>query len=579
MNKQSDQRLRLIMIVFAAAFAVVIGRALYVQILQASALAARAHGQQNSAIVVPTSRGRILDATGKTLAVDVPAKDLMVYPSKVQDPGQVASYIAQKLGYQLKHKKAFKAEVKLLEGRLTAPHVVQARVLPQLDPALAAEIMSAHPAGLFTVDSVRRDYPSGKLASQLIGYVDYNNSGTLGSGIEHEYNSVLGGHPGEQLEVRGPGGVPLSTVTLRRAQQGRDVQLTIDRSIQQKVQSVLDATVSRTGAHGATALVLDPRNGSILAMATAPGYDNNRVHDLSTKQFARDTHNMAVEYSYEPGSTFKVVTMGAALTAGIVTPQTQFRIPYAIKVGDRVVHDDAVRPTRTFTAAQILQQSSNVGTVTIAELVHKQPLYDWIRRWGFGRPTHIGLPAEAAPAVMPPDKWYSSSIGNIPIGQGISVTPLQMAAMYSGIANGGVMVEPHVVDKIGGRPAPKPVSRRVLSPTVDRTLVDMLKGVVDTAAGTGTRASVPGYTVAGKTGTAQKALPHSLGYSTRNYVASFVGFLPADNPRVEVLVVVDSPRTNIFGGIVAAPAFQQIATFLTKDLAIPPDKPLDLPVN
>lgn len=579
MSKQSDQRLRLIMFVFAAAFAVVIGRALYVQILQASALAARAHGQQNSTTVVPTNRGRILDAAGQTLAVDVPAKDLMVYPSRVQDPRQLASYIAQKLGYQLKHRKSFKKEVKLLEGSLTAPHVVQARVLSQLDPAVAAEIMSAHPPGLFTVDSVRRDYPSGKLASQLIGYVDYNNSGALGSGIEHEYNNVLGGHPGEQLEVRGPGGVPLSTVTLRRAQQGRDVQLTIDRSIQQKVQSVLDATVSRTGAHTATALVLDPRNGSILAMATAPGYDNNKVHDLSTKQFARDTHNMAVEYSYEPGSTFKVVTMGAALTAGIVTPQTQFRIPYAIKVGDRVVHDDAPRPTRTFTAAQILQQSSNVGTVTIAELVHKQPLYDWIRRWGFGRPTHIGLPAEAAPAILPPDKWYSSSIGNIPIGQGIAVTPLQMAAMYSGIANGGVMVEPHVVAKIGGRPAPKPVSRRVLSPTVDHTLVNMLKGVVDTAAGTGTRASVPGYTVAGKTGTAQVALPHHLGYSTRNYVASFVGFLPANNPRVEVLVVVNSPRTNIFGGIVAAPAFQQIATFLTKDLAIPPDKPLDVPVN
>ena len=578
MSKQSDQRLRLIMFVFAAAFAVVIGRALYVQILQASALAARAHGQQNSTFVVSTSRGRILDASGNTLAVDVPAKDLMVYPSKVQDPGQVASYIAQKLGYKLKHKKAFRAEVKVLEGRLTVPHVVQARVLSQLDPALAAEIMSAHPPGLFTLDSVRRDYPSGKMASQLIGFVT-GNSGTDGSGIEHEYNNVLGGHTGEKLEVRGPGGVPLSTVTLRRAQQGRDVQLTIDRSIQQKVQSVLDATVSRTGAHTATALVLDPRNGSILAMATAPGYDNNKVHDLSKKQFDRDTHNMAVEYSYEPGSTFKVVTMGAALTAEIVTPQTQFRIPYAIKVGDRIVHDDVVRPTKTFTAAQILQQSSNVGTVTIAELVHKQPLYDWIRRWGFGSPTHIGLPAEAHPAILPPDKWYSSSIGNIPIGQGIAVTPLQMAAMYSGIANGGVMVEPHVVEKIGGRPTPKPVSRRVLSPTVDHTLVNMLKGVVDTAAGTGTRASVPGYTVAGKTGTAQVALPHSRGYSTRNYVASFVGFLPADNPRVEVLVVVNSPRTNIFGGIVAAPAFQQIATFLTKDLAIPPDKPLDLPVN
>jgi cell division protein FtsI (penicillin-binding protein 3) len=239
-----------------------------------------------------------------------------------------------------------------------------------------------------------------------------------------------------------------------------------------------------------------------------------------------------------------------------------------------VIHDDNPRPARTFTAAQILQESSNVGTVTIAELVHKQPLYDWIRKWGFGAPTGIGL-HEAAPAILPPSRWYSSSIGNIPIGQGIAVTPIQMAAMYAGIANGGVMVQPHVIKQIQGEPAPKPASRRILSASVDHTLVGMLKGVVDTAAGTGVLARVPGYTVAGKTGTAQKALAHGLGYSTRNYVASFVGFLPADRPQVEVLVVVDSPRTNIFGGIVAAPAFQQIATFLTKDLAIPPDRPLN----
>jgi cell division protein FtsI (penicillin-binding protein 3) len=574
--RQADHRLRLIMVVFAALFAVVIGRALYVQILQANALAARAHGQQNSTIVVPTNRGRILDASGKTLAVDVPSKDLMVYPKQVQDAQQTASFIAQKLGYSLKHKKRFRAEVKLLVARLTVPNVVQARVLAQLDPGAAADIMASRPPGLFTVDSVRRDYPSGRMAAQLIGYVDSNNSGALGSGIEHQYNGVLDGRAGERLEVQGPGGVSLDTVTLRRARPGRDVQLTIDRAVQQKVQSVLDATVRRWRAHNATALVLDPRTGSIMAMATAPGYDNNKVHDLSQPQFERDTHNMAVEYSYEPGSTFKVVTMAAALTAGIVTPQTEFRnLPYAIRVGDRIVHDDYPRPPKTFTAAQILQQSSNVGTVTIAEMVRKDPLYSWIRRWGFGSPTGIDLPGEAAPKVLPPDKWYSSSIGNIPIGQGIAVTPLQMAAMYAGIANGGVMVEPHVIKRVGGRPAPQPQGRRILEPSVDHTLVDMLKGVVDTATGTGIRARVPGYTVAGKTGTAQKALAHGLGYSTTNYVASFVGFLPADHPRVEVLVVVDSPRGNIFGGTVAAPAFQEIATFLTKDLAIPPDRKLN----
>jgi cell division protein FtsI/penicillin-binding protein 2 len=283
---------------------------------------------------------------------------------------------------------------------------------------------------------------------------------------------------------------------------------------------------------------------------------------------------MAVEYSYEPGSTFKVVTMAAALTAGIITPQTEFRnLPYKLQVGDRVIHDDMPRGPVSLTASQILQQSSNIGTVTIAQMVQKPLLYSWIRKWGFGRPTGIGL-HEANPSLLPPDRWYSSSIGNIPIGQGIAVTPLQMAAMYSGIANGGVMVQPHVIKQISGEPKPKVSRRRILDPVVDHELVGMLKGVVDTAAGTGVRARVPGYTVAGKTGTAQKALAHGLGYSKRDYVASFVGFLPADSPRVEVMVVVDSPRTNIFGGYVAAPAFQQIATFLTKDLAIPPDRPL-----
>jgi cell division protein FtsI (penicillin-binding protein 3) len=578
-TKQAKQRLRLIVTLFALAFAMVIGRAIYIQVIQADALAARAHGQQSSTVMVHTPRGSIRDRDGNLLAEDVPAEDLWAHPALVQDPAQTASFIAQKLGYSLKHKKKLVKEVKRLKALLIVPGVTndlaQVRVLRQLDPTVADEIMAAKPPGLFTTPTIARAYPSNTVASQLLGFVDENDSGADGAGIEQQYNSLLTGRDGTKLEVRGPDGIPLDSVTVRQAKRGHNVTLTIDRSIQQKVQAVLDATVRSTRAHGATAIVLDPRNGEILAMATAPGYDNNTVHDLTQAQFERDSHNMAVEYSYEPGSTFKVVTFAAALSQGWLQPGTVFKnIPYKLQVGDRVIHDDMPRPAVTLTASQILQQSSNVGTVTIAELVHKDAIYSWIRRWGFGRPTGIGL-HEADPALLPPDKWYSSSIGNIPIGQGVAVTPLQMAAMYSGIANGGVMVQPHVIKHISGEPAPKVKRRRVLSPEVDHTLVGMLKGVVDTAAGTGVRAQVRGYTVAGKTGTAQKALAHGLGYSTRNYVASFVGFLPADNPRVEVMVVVDSPRSNIFGGIVAAPAFQQIATFLTKDLAIPPDRPVN----
>jgi cell division protein FtsI (penicillin-binding protein 3) len=576
MTKLPDQRLRLILVLSSLAFAVVVSRAVYIQVVQASALAAKAHGQQNSTIIVPTSRGRILDSTGQPFAQDVAAKDLMVHPAEVQDPVQTASFIAQMIGFKPKHRKALLREVNLLVPRLTPPgNIVEARVIPQLDSAIAAKIMAAKPPGLFVTDSVRRDYPTHRQASQLLGYTDFTNSGADGAGIEQQYNNVLTGRPGERLEVQGPDGLPLDTITLRRPRSGRDVQLTINRAIQAKVQSVIDGTVQQFHAHSATAIVLNPKTGEILAMASSPGYDNNTVHDLPARRFHDATQNMAVEYSYEPGSTFKVVTMAAALTNHIVYPWSEFKnLQYSIKVGDKIVHDDAPRGPKNFTVRQILQESSNVGTVTIARMVGRTLLSKWIDRFGFGHTTGVDLPGEAPGILLPPDKWYDSSIGNIPIGQGIAVTPMQMAAMYSAIANGGVLVQPHVVKRIEGESKPGVASRRILDAGIDRELVNMLKGVVDTATGTGVRARIPGYTVAGKTGTAQKALAHGLGYSTSNYVASFVGFLPADDPQVEVLVVVDSPRGNIFGGYVAAPAFKDIATSLTQLLAIPPDRPI-----
>jgi cell division protein FtsI (penicillin-binding protein 3)/stage V sporulation protein D (sporulation-specific penicillin-binding protein) len=264
------------------------------------------------------------------------------------------------------------------------------------------------------------------------------------------------------------------------------------------------------------------------------------------------------------------VTISAALSLGVVTPETRFTLPYSIHVADRTVHDAEVRPTETMTVAQILARSSNVGAVTIAEKLGPSTLMRWLTRFGFGSPTGIDFPGESAGQVLPLAQWSGSTIGNVPIGQGIAVTPMQLAAAYAAVANGGIWIQPHLVDRVGGRTVRGLKKRRLVSPQVDEELKAMLTGVVDEHGATGNAAQIPGYTVAGKTGTGQIPGPH--GYSAANgYMASFVGMVPVAHPRILVLVVVDRPQTSIFGGVVAAPAFAQIAKFDLQYLAVPPD--------
>jgi cell division protein FtsI (penicillin-binding protein 3)/stage V sporulation protein D (sporulation-specific penicillin-binding protein) len=274
---------------------------------------------------------------------------------------------------------------------------------------------------------------------------------------------------------------------------------------------------------------------------------------------------------YEPGSTFKLVTVSAALSEGIVTPRTAFTLPTSIRVADRVIHEHDPRATERMTVARILAQSSNIGTVTIAkDLLGPDRLARWIDRFGFGKPTGIDFPGESSGAVLPRHLWSGSTIGTVPIGQGIAVTPIQMAAVYAAIGNRGVLRKPHLVASIAGRRVAHGHGRRVVSRTVAAQVMTMLRGVVD--AGTGTSAAVPGYTVAGKTGTANK--PEHGGYSTSKYVASFVGLVPATRPRLAIMVMVDEPKGAIWGGAVAAPAFAEIARFGLQYLEVPPDAPL-----
>jgi len=313
--------------------------------------------------------------------------------------------------------------------------------------------------------------------------------------------------------------------------------------------------------------VLDPKTGGVLAMAMEPGYNANAF----PRAFAKGLQaNHAVADVYEPGSVFKVVTIAGALSDGLVTPQTKFRLPYSIRVADRVIHDAEPRGTETMTVAQILQHSSNVGAVTIARTrLGQAGLLKWIHQFGFGRPTGIDFPGESAGLL--PAYWSGSTIGNVPIGQGVSVTAIQLASVYGAIANGGLWVQPHLVDHVQGERAPAPRTRRILSRRVDRELLTMLKGVVSDV-GTAAAAEIPGYSVAGKTGTAQKPGPH--GYIPGKYVATFIGMVPASHPRLVVLVTVDEPKLAIFGGVVAAPAFAQIAAFDLQYLEVPPDMPI-----
>jgi cell division protein FtsI (penicillin-binding protein 3)/stage V sporulation protein D (sporulation-specific penicillin-binding protein) len=311
---------------------------------------------------------------------------------------------------------------------------------------------------------------------------------------------------------------------------------------------------------------MDPHTGNVLAMATAPRFNANRF-PTTRADYRR---NRAVTDAYEPGSTFKLVTIAAALEEGLVSPRSSFVLAPTIKVADRTIHESHTRGTERMTVRTIIEQSSNVGTITIAQRLGAGRLAYWIDKLGFGKTTGIHFPGESPGFALPLDQWSGSTIGTVPIGHGIAVTPLQMARVYAAIGNGGVLVQPRLVDRVAGQAVPQAPGKRVVSRAVSAQMLDMLKGVV--LEGTGTQAAIPGYTVAGKTGTAAK-IDSNGRYSTSRYVASFVGLVPATKPRVVIMVMVDEPRGGYYGGVVAAPAFAEIARFNVQHLEIPPDAP------
>jgi cell division protein FtsI (penicillin-binding protein 3) len=552
-----DRRIRLLLVVLVLALASSLGRAVWLQAVRAEPLARMAASQHRETITLPARRGTIYDRTGALLAIGESATTVYAEPRRIRDPVAVARVAGELLDRDPD------ALLRLLSDR-TRGFVYLAR---QADPARAAELAKLELEGVGFYAEERRAYPQRSVASHVLGYAGVDNVGL--AGVEQAMDRVLAGEAGSKTIVKDPFGRAIEVLESQPEREGRDVHLTIDHHIQANAESVLRETVKRWSAASASAIVLDPASGEILALAVAPSFDANRFGSVPPAR----TRNRAVTDPYEPGSTFKLITAAAVLSEGLVTPSTPFTLPYTIEVADRTIRDSHERPTQRLTVSQILSQSSNVGTVTLAQLLGERKLADWIGRFGFGEQAGLAFPGESAGIVLPLERWSGSSIGNIPIGQGIAVTPVQMAAAYAAVANGGVWVQPHLVSRIDGSERQAPARRRIVSPQIAGTLVTMLKGVVDDG-GTGTAAGIRGYQVAGKTGTAQKPDHERGGYSDTRYVASFVGFVPATAPRLVILVTVDEPRESIWGGVVAAPAFQEIASFGLQYLEVPPDAPL-----
>ncbi len=555
--KQANRRIRLLLALFVLVFAGTLGRAVWLQGVRAASLGKMAERQHHETIVIPAGRGTIYDAAGVQLAIGETTTTVYADPRQLTQPRAVAVAAQKFLGVN-----ANSLYPQLLNRKSSFLYVKRFA-----DPTAAAAFLKKGFVGVNSYPEERRAYPQLSVASQVIGFAGTDNKG-LG-GLEVQYDRNLGGKTGKQTIVRDPFGRAINTISMTPEQQGKNLFTTIDSKIQANAEQVLRQTIRQWHAKSATAIVLDPHTGAVIAMAQAPGYDANNSSRVPQALLT----NHAVTDVFEPGSVFKVVTVAGALTEGLVTPDSKFVLPPCIQVADKCIHDAEKRGTQTMSVAKILSYSSNVGAITIAEKLGAPQLMNWIDRFGFGKSTGLDFPGESV-GIVPsyPTQWSGTTIGNVPIGQGIAVTPIQIASAYAAIANGGVWIQPHLVDRVGGRTLHGFKRRRVVSPAVDQELKTMLTGVVDEHGATGNAAQIPGYTVAGKTGTAQIPGPH--GYTTGKYVASFVGMVPVKNPRLLILVSVEEPSSAIFGGVVAAPAFAEIAKFDLQYLGVPPDAPV-----
>ncbi|WP_282691796.1 penicillin-binding protein 2 [Streptomyces sp. CC208A] len=594
-------RLRLISLGLTLVMLVFVVRLLQVQAVDASAYAAKADKYRFQEYTLSAERGEITDRNGIALATSVDAYDITADPklftpeeSKVRDaPEQAAALLAPVLGKEpaelAKKLRTPKSRYTLLARKQTPQVWNQIKDLKKVyaQKALAPGGTGVNLlGGVLSEPSTKRVYPNGDLAAGILGYV--NAEGRGAGGIESMLDPELAGRDGKiRFTASGGRQVPTAGSQGTPAVPGSDIELTIDRDIQWAAQRAISEQVRTSKADRGYVVVQDTRTGEILAMANSPGFDPN---DLSAADAAA-MGNAALQDAYEPGSTSKVMSMAAVLEEGKAAPDTHVTVPNRLHRGDRLFKDDIDHPTWYLTLNGVLAKSSNIGTILATGQLGKDQaeanrvLDGYLRRFGIGSPTGLGFPGETAGILAKPEDWSTSQQYTIPFGQGLSVNALQAASVYSTIANGGVRVAPTLVRGTKGpdgrfTPAPAPEERRVVSEKTAKSLAQMLESVVEDREGTGTKAAIPGYRVAGKTGTANRVDPELGRY--KGYTASFAGFAPADQPRVTVYCAIQNPtKGSYFGGQICGPIYKKVMEFALKTLHAAPtgSEPARLPVT
>jgi cell division protein FtsI (penicillin-binding protein 3) len=554
-----------IAVLWCVCFCVVAGRLLILQVFQQEPLSRRAERQQIRTVELNGQRGSLYDRQGRMLAMNLDVPSIYAVPPLIKDPHLTAIELSRVLG----------KEPDLLERRLRSEKEfvwIERRV----DPAAAKSLEELGLDGIGFLQESQRFYPKRGLMGHLLGFAGMDNQGL--EGIERAYDATLRGRPSRIRLSQDAIGRPMllqwsgemETVLPDR---GNDVVLTIDETIQHIAERELAHAVEETGATSGSAVVMDPHTGAILALAVSPDFNPNAIQEARPDRW----RNRATADAYEPGSTMKMFVAAAALEEGVVRPDDPINCEQGLyRVANHVIHDRFKERRLTF--QEVLRRSSNIGMVKVGMEVGGERLHRYLRAFGFGEKTGIDLYGEAAGLLRPPQQWSKLSLASLSMGQEISVTPIQLAAAASAIANGGLLVRPHLVSEIRDpegrivRRFEPEVRGRVISRETSRTLVRMLESVVEKG-GTGERAGLTGYRVAGKTGTAQKLDAKTGRYSEERFVTSFLGFTPTENPRLVILVVLDEPEgKEVWGGSTAAPVFRRIAEQALPYLGIPADR-------